>query len=955
MSDDGDAWVDKNSGYIIKRIDFDIDEGYEEGYKKVSRSVMEQDAGNSIISGKKEPIKYTTPETKMMAKIISALSEFMGISIEDQREFIIKIAAAALILALPSEELYIKKMNEMSKKGKEIPDYKYAYNQTILFLTLGAFLIGIQVSIPSIKTRKTFPGCVKSFDGFPFEGVGDMSALTYLSCVANKIVKEDPWSALKSWPGNKKQKDESIAEKIKSQIEKYYLMDVDVVRKFSEKTEYLLINPHQTIPQEHDIAKWTNFLPPLKPIKIPQLINISSDFKRTLLQDFKSASGHQREKVLIIQSKIILFSLGIQQKIQKIIDKKKLLLSNSANEPFLENACCNEKGEYITIKYFEHEDSDITTYNSIVQELSNILDDIVAITKSPYLFCRENSKNIYPTLTDDYNEETIYQAFIILCKFNSDSLLTEELMSVCSEKPANFNKNDTIGEKIKKLKQDGKNYTNQSFLRLMQIINRSNIIKISFDTPIITPVQQIRNALKVLNADNDKVVPIALRKHIDSLLDTFDIAVTEDTLEMKNLKDYLGEENDKLRDKIVKFIGVSLKSSKKHPKSIASSIKSVLENIMVWDESEVTGKDVSELNISDDIAYNSINFVKEYMQNMLKTFPEIILNKVDYKSVQISKYWDFSKTHENDIRNKISEYYVTLRAFYDDKAIQNVITAIPNVCTNLLYLTNRTPSFTDIHYKGSKTSSIFDKRTSMLLFENYFLQALDEYIKLASNASMIVREIQAPASSSSPSSSSASSEFTEDNTFTTEHVEEKGQHLIPNIPPELLKGEVKELNLKIADLLVTFLNIMTRHKLIVNISYSKIMDDVFKSKEREKDTFTDRLQALTDEERNIDTMLKINKLGVWGKGLKKGMTTYVKETYDEEREAMEKLAEIEKTLRKFQNVNDNNIEQFADDYIEEQAVANDIERDEYDMGQMTEDFMDGNPYGDEEENAEDYD
>ena len=133
------------------------------------------------------------------------------------------------------------------------------------------------------------------------------------------------------------------------------------------------------------------------------------------------------------------------------------------------------------------------------------------------------------------------------------------------------------------------------------------------------------------------------------------------------------------------------------------------------------------------------------------------------------------------------------------------------------------------------------------------------------------------------------------------------------------------------------------------------MDVVFKSKEREKDTFTDRLQALTDEERNIDTMLKINKLGVWGKGLKKGMTTYVKETYDEERDAMEKLAEIEKTLRKFQNVNDNNIEQFADDYIEEQAIANDIERDEYDMGQMTEDFMDGNPYGDEEENAEDYD
>ena len=55
---------------------------------------------------------------------------------------------------------------------------------------------------------------------------------------------------------------------------------------------------------------------------------------------------------------------------------------------------------------------------------------------------------------------------------------------------------------------------------------------------------------------------------------------------------------------------------------------------------------------------------------------------------------------------------------------------------------------------------------------------------------------------------------------------------------------------------------MMGSKKTIDISYENIMDKVFKLKEKEKDTFTDRLQLLTDEERNVDTILKINKLGI---------------------------------------------------------------------------------------------
>ena len=47
-------------------------------------------------------------------------------------------------------------------------------------------------------------------------------------------------------------------------------------------------------------------------------------------------------------------------------------------------------------------------------------------------------------------------------------------------------------------------------------------------------------------------------------------------------------------------------------------------------------------------------------------------------------------------------------------------------------------------------------------------------------------------------------------------------------------------------------------KKIIDISYDRIMDRIFKLKEREKDTFTDRLHIMTDEERAVDNILKIN-------------------------------------------------------------------------------------------------
>jgi len=123
------------------------------------------------------------------------------------------------------------------------------------------YLIAIQSSIPSIRTRKTAPGCVRSFVGFPFEGEGDDSSLNYVACVALKSRDSStiPWNVL---PKN----EERIATTLKSVIIRYLLIYGEVQQKIKEKTEYLLVNPEEIIPEEHDLSKWINFFASVKKI-----------------------------------------------------------------------------------------------------------------------------------------------------------------------------------------------------------------------------------------------------------------------------------------------------------------------------------------------------------------------------------------------------------------------------------------------------------------------------------------------------------------------------------------------------------------------------------------------------------------------------------------------------------------------------------------------------------------
>jgi hypothetical protein len=189
-------------------------------------------------------------------------------------------------------------------------------------------------------------------------------------------------------------------------------------------------------------------------------------------------------------------------------------------------------------------------------------------------------------------------------------------------------------------------------------------------------------------------------------------------------------------------------------------------------------------------------------------------------------------------------------------------------------------------------------------------------------------------------------ESDKDNIYSSDFMVEQ-QLRFTETEQQYMEGDVVNLQENVASLLVAYVTMMMNSKDTIDMSYDTIMDRVFKLKETEKYTFTDRLKNLSEEERAVDTILKINKLGVWSKGLTKGIREYDPENYDQEKAMTEKIAQIEKNVRKNVNVTDQNVDMYLEDALADAETDEAINDENNMMGRLNEDFFDGDPYGDE--------
>lgn len=910
VSEDGNSWVDKHSGYEIRTIEFDTDEGFEDtGYKMISREILEKDAGDHVLKGQ-EPEKIISDDTRVVHNVIRAISSFLSIDISPKIDFISTNTLLTLSTIVGSKRSYEEKSSKLVKtKGKALPPYKDMKNTILLMLTFAYLIVAIQVTIPSIKTRKTFPGCIKSFTGYPLQGDTDMSTVAYISCVANKIKSSvEPWNSLT------KHSEKTISKKISDLINKYILPNNTIREMMREKQAYLLIEQEEYIPIQHEISSWTNFMPPLVPLKLPIAKPLSSGFEGTLASDIRSGSKEQVEDINAVRGKIIQFSLEIQKHIQMVVNEQDPILTNAAMEPFLANSCCNEEGIISTIGYFEKRQPDIISDNNYVSKLNDILTDIRFMRLAPFFYNNEDTRIKYPPLSDVFSEGTIYRAFIVYCKYNNNLPLDNDILRVCSDKPRNFDTNWSVKEKIQNLKEQGKIFDNESLMELMNVVNNRNMISMNLDPVVEDPIQNLRGLLENIEGKEQDILPMEFIQKFIGSLDTYETSSTQDSESLREFKNYLATQITTLSGDITREINERSTLSKSN-KKIATTF---IETAMTWSSIR---KNDSNIRDEDSTLFNAIDFMKNILTDSVSVFPNIILNEVNYKDIKIPRHWSLSEKHQYDIKTIISTYYSGLKQFYSDPNLTPILTKIQSDCQDILDLIDKTLLIANI--SEISDNPFLNNELVGLLYNYYFVNTFYQYMLLGNSPQFIVEEQPILATSIEDQAQAENIDSLID------QLEAVDTSDISQV--DITQGEDALIKGKIATLINSMINIFANTKRQINYNYESIMERVLRAKEKEKENVTQRLKDLTDEAREVDTEFKRHKLGDWGKGLEKGLTQYVRETYDQEREALDKRLVLEKQLNTKNIVSDMNMDIYVMDMEDQMLKDDEMDKDAYSM------------------------
>jgi hypothetical protein len=115
---------------------------------------------------------------------------------------------------------------------------------------------------------------------------------------------------------------------------------------------------------------------------------------------------------------------------------------------------------------------------------------------------------------------------------------------------------------------------------------------------------------------------------------------------MRKLKNHLARTNKDMREELMSYIKQN--SDVVNGSAKQKNVEDMWNTLMMWgDEAqhvddeegddEYDEQTFVQNNISDDNGYNSIQFVKNYLENFIKIFPSIILNEVDYDEIKVPK------------------------------------------------------------------------------------------------------------------------------------------------------------------------------------------------------------------------------------------------------------------------------------------------------------------------------
>lgn len=937
ISDEGNAIVDKHSGYVIMQLESATEEGSE------FRGALDEDEGGATaatataatMTGAKstvDPKKYDNPRAVMISNVVTSMGNYLNVDLSPLREFIVEKTMATLNTTMKSEEQYNRAAQAyFEKEKKRLPTFKESLHQSLLLYTLTFLTAAIQTAIPSLKTNKTQPGCVRSFVGYPLLGEEDMSGIRYVACIAHQLKSKsvEPWSAIKDM------KEAGIADKIKLFTNKYVVTNGEISDLLALKREYLKEHAEDLVPAELDIRRMTTFLPPLGGVVNPTTNQVSPQFMEQLDDNLRRGKAEQTKQLGVLRAKVMYFALGIQQLVQEVVSKHRthLLLKpqTEGGVPFLQNACCLEQhaGDSTTLDFFVRQRPGIQECNADAAKTQAVIDRVVQLGKAATLYDPKSSKPAFPVLSPQFDERTIYMAFMAFCNYNNLRPVPPQLQLFCLNKPApdEFSASDPVTTQIEKLKRRGVNFTREAFAQMMQVVCAENILPNRLDDPEWSADQQLRDMIAELHANAEAaqgIIPVELQTHVLAIMDTYDLALSEETPEMREFKSYLSNLCDDRWAKVGAFLDANRANVPNFSKQ-RTKLKTAFGTLMDFAPQKASGVLESE----DATLHRAIQFTQNCMHSLADVFPGMICNQVqrDATSVKVPAHWGLSNVHRDDVRNIIARTYAGLNKFYGDRQLAPLLNEMQRRVRNLMRFMNVIPFFAAVarkapppqkarqttQTKSPVTFSVFDTRTVYLLYKYFFLELLAEHTRMVDYDGVIIAET-VPVEE-------------DELVAATLRAEEAETGVMEEV--QILQIERTVVGKTIVQLLFAYADIVDDERAAIDMNADTIKERVRRTKDKEKELIVEEFDTMTKDQREIEKFFKDHRMGDWNVGMQKGLRQYVGDTYDREREEMEQQLRKERQLSRRDFVSDMQREIFLDGDAEREAAQ--MEAEEYSL------------------------
>lgn len=620
LSDNGDKWVDKYSGYIIQDISFEKEDGYD--LFNTSTKIAEDVEIFSEVAVEELALE------RFIKSCIKTLFLYVGVGfIEDNGLY---------DLIIKSYRLSIAKLKESSKQ-----------KLILLASIIGHVFIFIQTYPKVLKLTNPYPSCKRSFKGYPLNiDETNSEGIKYFSCIIKGLSKGAPWNEFA------KLTEPMIEDNLKKYIKSYIVTIFDV--------DQLLIKKRSMPEQVADIKNqtiWDRFYPRLKPVKEI----VVRDQQLYTMSDYKD--------------RIYYLSVLVQKEIHNHVAKQAMILTDHLSNPYLVNACCNENN--YTYNYFlNNTDGAIHALLKDIIILKRTLRKIEKLIINQKMYFIENTQKHIVNATNAFSEETMFSGII---KWNNTNPAVVEQFGY---KIPKFDKKWTLDMKIRQMKDQGIVMEYNTFLNMLQRVSDrimpDPIIEADElpDDPIMQLIDTPTNFLNALDKENATL--FAKLKKMDGSVSFLNVLNFNNTalknktnLIISNRIEHFSHMNQILYNRINLLLFT-------FPEMLASK-KMKLQNVYCdhWNLSSIHNKDIVDsasayyspiLQISnnEDIYHSIKDISLDRFKNLLKIkLHNQEMQNMLYQYIFLGIYFEYKSSGTKQTRGDINTFIFSINKIFE--------------------------------------------------------------------------------------------------------------------------------------------------------------------------------------------------------------------------------------------------------------------------------------------------